>query len=75
MSSSIAIMYKKSKDRESKRIVFKTDQYEGALYKRSPYYVGCKLWDGLPISDIELPDIFSFKQCLKCKNRVNVNLL
>ena len=44
--------------RGSDRIVFKTDQYEGTLYKRSPYFLGTKMWDALPVSDIELPDIF-----------------
>ena len=34
-------------------------------YKRSPYFVGSKHWDGLHVSDIDLPDIFSFKQGLK----------
>ena len=45
-------MYKKSKDitmynvfprntRVSRRKVFKSDSYEGTLYKRSPYFVGC----------------------------------
>ena len=69
----LMIMYKKSKDLslhkvfprntgESKRVVFKTDHYEGTLYKRSPYFVGSKLWNALSISDIELPDIFSFKK-------------
>ena len=29
--------------RESTRIVFRTDNYEGALYKRSPYFVESKL--------------------------------
>ena len=65
----LLLMYKKRKDiglhkvftrntRGSKRIVFKTDHYEGTLYKRSPYFQGAKLWDALSISDIELPDIF-----------------
>ena len=68
-------MYKKSKDinlhkkiprntRASQRMVFKTDQYEGTLYKRSPYFIGCNYWNNLPIHDIELPDIFSFKKRL-----------
>ena len=79
-------MYKKSKDiglhkvfarntRGSTRIVFKTDQYEGTLYKRSPYFLGAKLWDKLPFADIELPDIFHFKKRLKCENKKYVDLL
>ena len=62
-------MYKKSKDvsmhkvfpRNSRRIVFKTDGYQGSLYKRSPYFVGSNLWDKLPLEIIEMPDIYSFK--------------
>ena len=68
---SLLLMYKKSKDLSlhkvfarntcgSDRIVFKTDQYEGTLSKRSPYFIGSKMWDALPVSDIELPDIFFF---------------
>ena len=82
----LSLMYKKSKDltlrkvfprntRESVRLVFKTDQYEGALDKRSPYFIGSKLWDALPISDIECPDIFSFRKRLRTYNRVYLNLL
>ena len=82
----LSLVYKKSKDltlrkvfprnkRESVRLVFKTDQYEGALYKRSPYFIGSKLWDALPISDIECPDIFSFRKHLRTHNRVYLNLL
>ena len=44
---------------ETKRTVFKTDHCEGTLYKRSPYFQGCKLWDSLSIDDIEVPDIFA----------------
>ena len=55
--------------RISKRIVFKTDSKEGTLYKRSPYFVGSKLWYKLPNDVINLPDIFSFKARLK---RLNV---
>ena len=48
----------------SRHTVLKTDHYEGTLYKRSPYFLGSKLLDGLPIGDIELPDIFAFKKRL-----------
>ena len=51
--------------RGSHRLVFKTDQYEGTLYKRSPYFTGTNLWNDLSTSDIELPDVFSFKKRLK----------
>ena len=82
----LLLMPKKSKDvslhkifvrntRGSNRIVFKTDHYEGTLYKRSPYFLGSKLWDALPIVDIDLPDIFSFKKRLKSKNVKYVDLL
>ena len=82
----LLLMYKKSKDqschkvfprntRESVRIVFKTDQYEGTLYKRSPYFVGTRLWNEMSKSDIERPDIDSFKKCIKRKNMVYIDLL
>ena len=72
----LLLMYKKSKDismykvfprdtRNSRRIVFRTDTYEGSLYKRSPYFVGSKLWDALPKDIINLPDIFSVKTRIK----------
>ena len=82
----LLLMYKKSKDRSlhkvfarntrrSNRIVFNTDQYEGSLYKRSPYFQGCKLWDALPVCDIDVLDIFTFKQRIKKQNRMYVDLL
>ena len=61
--------------RENVRIVFKTDRYEGTLYKRSPYFVGTKLWNVLLLSDIDLPDIFKFKARLKKKNRTYIDVL
>ena len=72
----LLLMYKKSKDvflhkvfprntRRSNRIVFKTDSYEGTLYKRSPYFVGTKLWNELKMETITLPDIYSFKTSIK----------
>ena len=68
----LLLMYRKSKDvtmhkcfprntRGSRRIVFKTDSYEGSLYKHSPYFVGSKLWNALPQDIIELPDTYTFK--------------
>ena len=82
----LLLMFKKSKDftmhkvfprntRNSMRIVFKTDNYEGSLYKRSPYFVGSKLWDLLPREIIEIPDIYSFKMRLKRLNKTYVDLL
>ena len=56
-------------------IVFKSDQYEGALYKRSPYFIGSKLWAKLPNDVTDLPDIFSFKKRLKGMNKLYVDLL
>ena len=58
------LMYKKSKDitmhkvfarntRVSRRIVFKTDSFEGTLYKRSPYFVGANCWDKISLDTIE----------------------
>ena len=44
--------------RGSMRKVCRTGNYEGTLYKRSPYYVGAKLWDTMSVMDIDLPDIF-----------------
>ena len=45
--------------------MFRTDNYEGTLYKRSPYFQGCKLWDNMALEYTELPDIFTFKARLK----------
>ena len=59
--------------RESTRTVFKTDRYEGGLYKRSPYFVGAKLWDGLDV--IESENIFVFKKAIRCMNKEYVDLL
>ena len=79
-------MYKKSKyvtlhkvfarnTRNSTCMVFKTDNYEGALYKRSPYFVGSKLWYLWSASTVNLPDIFTFWARLKRLTRNYVNLL
>ena len=73
-------MYRKSKDvtmhnvfprntRQSNRIVFKTDNYEGPLYKRSPYFVGSKLWNQLPQESIDIPDLYTYKPRLKRLNK------
>ena len=80
----LLLMYHKSKDvtmlkvfprntRKSRRVVFRTDTYEGGLYKRSPYFQGCKLWDNLALDDIDLPDIYTFKARLKRLNRIYVD--
>ena len=61
--------------RRSNRIVFRTDNYEGTLYKRSPYFQGCKFWDNLALDDVELPDIFTIKARLKRLNSVYADLL
>ena len=82
----LLLMFKKSKDvclhkvfnrntRASNCIVFKTDQYEGTLYKRSPYFVGAKLWDELPRDVIKLPCIFEFKKKIENNNKKYVDLL
>ena len=82
----LALTYKKRRDvslhkvfprntRRSIRIVFKTANYPGTLYERSPYFFVAKLWDDLSIADIELPDIFSFKKRLKRLNHVYKDLL
>ena len=82
----LLLMYKKSQDvnlhrvfprntRRSTQTLFRTANYEGALYKRSPYCVGAKLWDMLSILDIELPDIYLFKSRLKRLNNVYKDLL
>ena len=82
----LLLMYKNSRDvtlhkvfprntRGSARILFKTANFEGALYKQSPYFVGSKLWNSMSSSDIELPDIFAFKSRLKRLNRTFLDLL
>ena len=79
-------MYRKSADptllkvfprntRGSVRKVFKTAGYEDTLYKRSPFFVGARLWDTLSAADIDLPDIFTFKARLKRQNNAYVDLL
>ena len=77
----LMLMYKRKTDitmhkvlvrdtRISRRTVFKTDSKEGTLYKRSPYFVGAKLWFLLPAGVIDLPDIFTFKTRLVRLNTV-----
>ena len=61
--------------RRSARKVFKTANFEGTLYKRSPYYVGAKLWDLLAETDIDLPDIYTFKARLKRLHCVYTDLM
>ena len=61
--------------RRSTRKVFRTANFEGTVYKRSPYYIGAKLWDSLAEANIDLPDIYAFKNRLKRLNRVYVDLL
>ena len=41
---------------------------------RSPYFVGSKLWDLLPIAIIEAHTISMFRKLLKPMNRVYVDL-
>ena len=61
--------------RESTRIVFKTDRYEGSLYKRSPYFVGSKLWDKLLPDVIMSLNIFEFRKHLRALNKKYLDLL
>ena len=35
------------------------------FYKRSPYFVGSRLWDALLVDTIELPNIYTFKNRIK----------
>ena len=82
----LLLMYKKSRHasllqvfprntRDSTRTVFRTANFEGTLYKCSPFFVGAKLWDTMAARDIELPDMFSFKVRLKRLNNVHIDLL
>ena len=79
-------MYRKSKDvtmhkvfprntRQSNRIVFTTDNYEGPLYTRSPYFVGSKLGNQLPQEIIDITDLYTYKPRLKRLNKTYVDLL
>ena len=61
--------------RLSRRIFFRTDSKEGALYKRSPHFVGAKLWDSLTLDSIELPDIYTFKARFKRLDSVCIDRL
>ena len=82
----LMLMYKKSTNptmhkvfprntRQSTRIVFRTDKYEGGIYKRSPYFVGTKLWDKLPLNVIESPNMFVFRNNIRRLDKTYVDLL
>ena len=55
--------------------MFRTDKYEGGIYKRSPYFVATKLWDNLPLNVIESPNMFVFRNNIRRLNKTYVNLL
>ena len=57
------------------RIVFKTDNYECTLFKRSPYVDESKLGKQLPKDSINIPDMYPFKTRLKRLNETYVDLL
>ena len=42
------------------------------VYERSPYYVGTKLWNELPVRVQESHDIFAFKKEIARMNRVYI---
>ena len=44
------------------------------IYEHSTCYVGTKLWNDLPVSVQELPDIFAFKKEIAPVNCVYVKL-
>ena len=44
------------------------------VYERSPYYVGTKLWNELPVRVQEYHDIFAFKKEIARMNRVYIKL-
>ena len=81
----LLLMYKRRNDvsllkvfprntRRSTRKVFKTANFEGTLYKRSPFYVGANLWDSMAEHDIDMPDIYTFKNRLKKLQNVYIDL-
>ena len=82
----LMLMYKKSTNttmhkvfprntRQSTRVVFRTDKYEGGIYKRSPYFVGTKLRNKLPLNVIESPNMFVFRNNIRRLNKTYVDLL
>ena len=48
--------------RSVKKIVFKIPVKLTPTYERSPYYIGTKLWNGLPKTIQDSVDIFAFKK-------------
>ena len=48
--------------RSQSKYVFKTDVKMGRKYKRSPYFLGTRLWDSLDKSTQDLPCKFMFKK-------------
>ena len=43
-------------------------------YEHSPFYIGTKLWDDLPVAIQEAPDRFAFKKEIDSMNRLYVKL-
>ena len=74
------LLYKKDTDslvtrantRSQQKYVFKVDAKIGKKYKRSPYYIGTRLWDKLSKDCQESDNIFVFKNKIsrlyKCYN-------
>ena len=56
------------------KIVFKVPAKILPVYERSPYYVGTNLWNELPVSVQDAPDIFTFKREIARMNRVYVKM-
>ena len=72
----LGLMYEHSKNpanlrvyirntREADRNVFHVERYQNLKYKNSPYFVGCELWNNLPLDVIHSPTVQQFKIALK----------
>ena len=51
--------------RGADRYKFYIERYNNVKYKNSPYYKGSELWDTLPLSTVQCDTLFEFKQHLK----------
>ena len=61
--------------RSNEKYIFKTDRKVGTKYKNSPYYKGTILWNDLA-KNIQLADTVGvFKQLIRTRYKIYVNLL
>ena len=56
--------------RQADKIAFVTDIIRYEIYQKSPYYVGCNLWNTLPADIQKMPNLSSFKSEIRKLYRV-----